>query len=181
MSTDGGESSSSRGPAAATNGTPVHACIYRYGIDVTFLDALMDHWRHGFDWRAAERGLNAHAQFETVIDGLRVHFIHARGAAGAGVRIVPLLLVHGWPGSVAEFSTGGFVASLTAPRDGIGSTGRIAFDVVAPSIPGYGWSEAPVVRRRAARQAQVLLLLLQLHPGGARIRVWGPNDNHIAV
>lgn len=86
------------------------------------------------------------AQFETVIDGLRVHFLHVRGdAGGAGaVRRVPLLLVHGWPGSVVEF-THGFIRALTAPRDA-GAAGLIVFDVVAPSIPGYGWSEAPVVR-----------------------------------
>ncbi|MEU6149225.1 epoxide hydrolase family protein [Actinosynnema sp. NPDC047251] len=96
------------------------------GVPVDYLRELADHWRTGFDWRAQEARLNAFPQFTTSIDGLEVHFLHVRSA---NPDALPLLLVHGWPNSFVEFA-----AAIGHLR---------AFHLVIPSIPGFGFSQAP--------------------------------------
>ena len=99
--------------------------------------ALCEHWRRAYDWRRCEGQLNAIGQFKTEIDGLDIHFLHIRSRhAGA----MPLLLTHGWPGSVIEFVK--TVGPLTNPTAHGGSEAD-AFDVVIPSLPGYGFSGKP--------------------------------------
>ena len=131
---------------------------WRYGTPVTYLQALCAYWANGFDWRAQEAKLNAFEQFATLIEGERLHFIHQRSPE-PGAR--PLLLSHGWPGSVTEFLK--VIDPLTNPR-AYGGDAADAFHVVAPSIPGYGFSDAPrepgfdaraVARRFAALMARL--------------------------
>lgn len=107
-----------------------------YGIDMAFLQRLLDHWQSQYDWRAAERALNRLPQFLADIDGQGVHFIHARGK---GPKPLPLILTHGWPSSVAEFTK---IIPLLADPAAHGGDARDAFDVVAPSLPGFGFSGA---------------------------------------
>ena len=110
---------------------------WELGTDIAYLRTLLTYWRDRFDWRAQERALNTLEQFTTEIDGLTIHFIHRRSKhAGA----FPLLITHGWPGSIAEFTK--IVGPLTDPTAHGGSAAD-AFDVVMPSIPGFGFSEAP--------------------------------------
>jgi microsomal epoxide hydrolase len=97
------------------------------GTDVAYLGELCAYWRQGFDWRGIEAELNALDQYTEGIDGQRIHFVHQR-AAGPGAR--PLLLLHGWPSTFAEF------AELVLPL----ARGEPAFHVVVPSLPGYGFS-----------------------------------------
>jgi pimeloyl-ACP methyl ester carboxylesterase len=107
---------------------------WRFGVAPSYLEELTEYWRTNYDWRAAENELNAYPQFTTVIDGQSIHFLHLRSAeAGA----VPLLLTHGWPGSFVEFL--GLVGPLTDPVRHGGRASE-AFDVVIPSIPGFGFS-----------------------------------------
>ncbi|MDX6741626.1 epoxide hydrolase [Actinocorallia sp. A-T 12471] len=98
------------------------------------LRELAAHWADDFDWRAAEDRLNAHPQFLTEIDGATVHFLHVRSPEPDAV---PLILTHGWPGSVAEFLD--VIGPLTDPR-AHGGDPADAFHLVIPSIPGYGFS-----------------------------------------
>lgn len=105
---------------------------WRYGASLAFMRRLTEHWRDGFDWRAQEAKLNAFDQFRAELGGVGVHFIHQRGA---GPDPVPLLLVHGWPGSVWEFHE--LIPRLTAQ----------GFTVVAPSLPGFTLSYTPGQRR----------------------------------
>lgn len=110
---------------------------WELGTDIAYLRTLLTYWRDRFDWRAQERALNTLEQFTTEIDGLTIHFIHRRSKhAGA----FPLLITHGWPGSIAEFTK--IIGPLTDPTAHGGSAAD-AFDVVMPSIPGFGFSEAP--------------------------------------
>jgi pimeloyl-ACP methyl ester carboxylesterase len=96
-----------------------------YGTSVASVDAMVQKWRHEFDWRVIEDRLNAYPQFVTEIDGQQVHFLHVRsGRADA----VGLVLTHGWPGSVLEYVD--VIEPLTAA----------GFDVVVPSLPGFGFS-----------------------------------------
>ena len=101
-----------------------------YGTDLGYLRDLVGYWGNGFDWRAREAALNSFDQFTTSIDGQRVHFVHQRSAVPDAL---PLLLVHGWPGSVVEFLDA--IPLLSSPADPAD-----AFHVVAPSLPGYAFS-----------------------------------------
>ncbi|WP_018657691.1 epoxide hydrolase family protein [Actinomadura flavalba] len=104
------------------------------GVPARHLRELADHWQHKFDWRAAEAELNRYPQYRTEIDGATVHFLHVRSAEPGAL---PLLLTHGWPGSVAEFLD--VIGPLTDPR-AHGGDAADAFHVVVPSIPGFGFS-----------------------------------------
>lgn len=104
-----------------------------YGIPVAAVRAWADRWRDGFDFAAAAARLNALPQFTTVIDGQRVHFGHVRSPHPDAL---PLVLVHGWPSSVLEFER--VVGPLTDPA-AHGAPGAPAFDLVVPSVPGFGF------------------------------------------
>src|SRR5260221_208150 len=114
---------------------------WAYGTDVAYLRGLTEYWRSDFDWRAEEAALNAFPQFRVPLDGVDLHYLHV---PGVGPDPMPLLLLHGWPGSVFEFLE--FIPRLTDPAR-FGGDARDAFTVVAPSLPGYGLSFQPGQRR----------------------------------
>jgi epoxide hydrolase len=104
------------------------------GVPVSWLSELVDYWRTKYDWRAAEAELNAYPQFTTEIDGQQIHFLHIRSAEPDAL---PLMLTHGWPGSIVEFLD--LIGPLTDP---VAHGGRAAdaFHLVIPSLPGFGFS-----------------------------------------
>lgn len=104
------------------------------GTELAYLGDLIDYWYNEFDWRAEEDRLNGFEQTTTMVDGQRIHLIHARSAEPDAL---PLLLVHGWPGSVVEFLD--VIGPLTDPRSHGGDPAD-AFHVIAPSLPGYTFS-----------------------------------------
>jgi epoxide hydrolase len=104
------------------------------GVPVAWLRSLAEYWRTGYDWRAAEAQLNELPQFTTEIDGQRIHFLHVRSPEPDAL---PLIVTHGWPGSIAEFLD--IVGPLSNPR-AHGGDPADAFHVVAPSLPGFGLS-----------------------------------------
>jgi epoxide hydrolase len=104
------------------------------GVPLGYLKDLAAYWADGYDWRKQEARLNQHSQFTTTIDGANVHFLHVRSPEPAAL---PLVLTHGWPGSVAEFLD--VIGPLADPR-GHGGDPADAFHLVIPSIPGYGFS-----------------------------------------
>jgi pimeloyl-ACP methyl ester carboxylesterase len=110
---------------------------WRYGADVSYLREFVAYWLNQYDWRAAEADLNRYPQFIANVDGLDVHFYHVRGKGPAPA---PLVLTHGWPGSTYEFF--GAIDRLTDPAS-FGGDPRDAFDVIVPSLPGYGPSQRP--------------------------------------
>lgn len=105
---------------------------WSYGIDDSFLRKFVAYWGREFDWHAAETRLNAHPQFTETIDGETVHFVHVRGQGDTNI---PILLTNGWPSNFVELLP--LVPLLTQPIEGV------AFDVVIPSLPGYGFSSQP--------------------------------------
>lgn len=111
---------------------PAPSDAWAQGTDLDFLRGLLGYWANEFDWRAQERELNRFDQFRAELDGVRIHFVHERARRGRGL---PLILSHGWPSSYVELLP--LVRFLTDPEDGP------AFDLVIPSLPGYGFSERP--------------------------------------
>ena len=118
---------------------------WAYGTSLEYMRGLLDHWRAGFDWRAQEAALNAFPQFTVPLHGIDLHFLHV---PGRGPNPAPLLLMHGWPGSVFEFLD--IIPRLTDPA-AFGGDPADAFTVVAPSLPGYGFSFRPGQRRFGVR------------------------------
>jgi pimeloyl-ACP methyl ester carboxylesterase len=110
---------------------------WAYGTDLAYMQSLVPWWRDQFDWRAQEAQLNAFPQFEVPLHGIDVHFIRVDGKGPAPI---PLLLMHGWPGSVFEFME--IIPRLTDPAR-FGGDPRDAFTVIAPSLPGFGLSFRP--------------------------------------
>src|SRR5215469_3158770 len=104
------------------------------GVPVDYLRGLAEYWRNEFDWRAAEARLNSYPQYITEIDGQKIHFLHVKSPEP---NATPLLLVHGWPGSIVEFSH--VIGPLSDPG-GHGDATAPAFDLVIPSLPGFGFS-----------------------------------------
>ena len=114
---------------------PLPGAGWERGVPVDYLTELAAYWSTGYDWRKHEAELNAYPQYLTEIDGQQVHFLHVRSAEPAAL---PLVLSHGWPGSVVEFMD--VIEPLTDPR-AHGGDPADAFDVVIPALPGFGFSK----------------------------------------
>src|SRR5262245_9773507 len=108
-----------------------------YGANLDYLKTLVAYWRSQFDWRAQEAILNQFAQFRAEIDGFGIHFIHERGR---GPNPVPIVITHGWPTSF--FETLKIIPRLTDPAR-YGADPADSFDVIVPSLPGFGFSDRP--------------------------------------
>lgn len=144
---------------------------WAYGIPLGYLRELTEYWRTGYDWRVHEARINSFPQVVTTIDGATVHAIHARSPEPGAL---PLVLTHGWPGSVVEFLD--VIGPLTNPR-AHGADPADAFHVVAPSIPGFGPS-GPTIQtgwdvHRIARAWAVLMDRLGYARYGAQGGDWG--------
>lgn len=142
-----------------------------YGTDLAYLQDLCATWRDDFDWRAQEERFNRWPHFLTEIDGQQVHFIHARSPEPDAL---PLVITHGWPGSVSEFLD--VIEPLRDPASH-GGDPRDAFHVVCPSLPGYGWS-GPTTEpgwdvRRVAEAWRTLMARLGYERYGAQGGDWG--------
>ncbi len=105
-----------------------------YGIPLEYVKELTQYWGASYDWRVHEKRLNAFPQFTTAIDGQNIHFLHVRSPEPDAL---PLVMTHGWPGSIVEFME--VIGPLTDPR-AHGGDPADAFHMVVPSIPGYGFS-----------------------------------------
>jgi pimeloyl-ACP methyl ester carboxylesterase len=127
-----------------------------YGTNLTYLQHLVTYWLESYDWRAQERLLNTFPQFTTEIDGIHLHFLQVKGKGPAPV---PLLISHGWPGSFFELYK--IIGPLTDPAR-FGADPADAFDVVVPSLPGYGFSGPTKIRGvSVTRIAEVFVILMQ--------------------
>jgi len=106
-----------------------------YGSNLTYIKELVDYWRTDFDWRAQEAKLNAFNHFKSEVDGLDIHFIHEKGK---GPNPIPLIITHGWPSCFFEMTK---IIPLLADPASYGGDAADSFDVVAPSLPGFGFSD----------------------------------------
>ncbi|ELK32131.1 Epoxide hydrolase 1 [Myotis davidii] len=119
---------------------PLENSRFHYGFNSSYLRKVLSYWRDGFDWRKQVAILNKYPHFKTKIEGLDIHFIHVKPPQlPAGRTAKPLLMVHGWPGCFYEFYN--IIPLLTDPKSH-GLSDEHVFEVICPSIPGYGFSEA---------------------------------------
>jgi pimeloyl-ACP methyl ester carboxylesterase len=136
-----------------------------YGVGLDYVKDMTEYWRTSFDWRKQEAMLNEFPQFTTTIDGTNVHYLHVRSPEP---NAMPLILTHGWPGSVAEFLD--VIGPLSDPRSHGGDPAD-AFNLVIPSIPGYGFSgptrEAGWDSARMAKAWATLMQRLEYERYGA--------------
>jgi pimeloyl-ACP methyl ester carboxylesterase len=144
---------------------------WEYGANLEYMKELIAYWQKEFDWRKQEREINKFPQFKAVIDGLGIHFVHVRGN---GPNPLPLIITHGWPGSFLEMYK--ILALLTDPASS-GGKAEDAFDVVVPSVPGYGFSDLPAKRGFTTFSAAELFIKLMeelgYHKFGAQGGDWG--------
>ncbi len=144
---------------------------WEYGIPIDYLRQWVEYWRNTYDWRTHETRLNEFAHFRTSIDGQLIHFVHVRSPHADAL---PLLITHGWPGSLVEFLDA--IPRLTDP-EAYGGQAADAFHVIAPSLPGYGFSEPPRTPgwdvQRTALAFAVLMGRLGYTRYGAQGGDWG--------
>lgn len=119
--------------------SPLEGIQQQYGMNTNLLKEIVEFWKTEYKWREREQFLNKYPQFKTNIQGLNIHFIHVKPKTTNNVKVLPLLLLHGWPGSVREFYE--IIPKLTTPR----KNQNFVFEVIVPSLPGYGFSD-PAVR-----------------------------------
>ena len=118
----------------------IQGSAWEYGVDLQFLREICGYWRDQFDWKAQVEKLSAFHHYRYMADGFGIHFIHERGKGSAPI---PLILTHGWPGSFLEMLR--IIPLLTDPANN-GGDNSDSFDVVVPSMPGYGFSDRPIHR-----------------------------------
>ena len=140
----------------------VEGAGWDYGTNLTYLKELVGYWQQGYDWRKYEANLNTFRHFRAPVDGFGLHFIQERGK---GPNPLPLLLTHGWPDSFWRFHK---VIPLLTDPERFGGNAEDAFDVVVPSLPGYGFSERPTTRGMNAQAVADLFAQLMTRTLGYR-------------
>ena len=125
------------------------------GTDRAYLQELASYWRNQYDWRRQETALNSFNHYTTTIEGQRIHFVHH---AGRGASPLPLVMTHGWPGTFWEMLPA--VRALSDPEAN-GGVAADAFDVVVPSIPGFGFSAEPAAGTDVVRTAELWVALME--------------------
>ncbi|EQB10790.1 MULTISPECIES: epoxide hydrolase family protein [Sphingobium] len=155
---------------------PETVADWSQGVPIADMRALVDYWRHHYDWRRCEKTFNALPQFKTTLDGLDIYFLHIRSS---NADALPLILTHGWPGSVLEFLK--TIGPLSEPQD-FGGDAADAFHLVIPALPGYGFSDKPTGTgwglERIASNWHLLMQRLGYHEYVAQGGDWGSAVTH---
>lgn len=138
---------------------PLAGTGWSYGVNGKSFEKIINYWLNKYDFKAREAHLNKYPQFITNIQGLDIHFLHVKPEKSVNKKVVPILLLHGWPGSVVEFYK--IIPMLTTPR----ADRDFVFEVIAPSLPGFGFSSAPTISGLSDFQMAVVFKNLMLHLG----------------
>jgi pimeloyl-ACP methyl ester carboxylesterase len=137
---------------------------WEYGTDIKKVRKLADYWQNGYHWRVQEAKINQFDQFTTEIDGQQIYFIHQRSPRPDAI---PLMLIHGWPGLILEFEK--LIGPLTHPKD----KSSPAFDVIIPSLPGFGYSGPTTTRGWGPQRMAKALVVLMDRLGYAKYGIQG--------
>ncbi|XP_065160490.1 juvenile hormone epoxide hydrolase 2-like [Atheta coriaria] len=146
---------------------PLEGIAQEYGFNTDLLKEIVDFWQNNYDFKQREAYLNKYPHFKTNIQGLDMHFVHVKPKDTAGLTVLPLLLLHGWPGSVREFYE--LIPFLTTrnPKH------NFVFEVIAPSLPGFGYSQAPAKPGCGAVEMAVIMKNLMLRLGHSKFYIQG--------
>ncbi|XP_050554345.1 juvenile hormone epoxide hydrolase-like [Spodoptera frugiperda] len=150
---------------------PLDSAGFSYGFNSLFLPKVLDFWQKEYNFEERERFLNKYNHFITGIQGLDVHYMHVKPDLGDGgdITVIPILLIHGWPGSIREFYE--LIPKLVTPRP----NHKFVFEVIAPSIPGFGYSQAPTQQGMGPQEVAVVFYNLMKRIGYSKYYVQGGN------
>ncbi|KAH8254317.1 hypothetical protein KR032_009456 [Drosophila birchii] len=148
---------------------PLEGVGFQYGFNSRELAKVVKYWRDTYlaKWSEREQFLKQLDHYQTEIQGLKIHFIHAKPKEVKGKKVLPLLLMHGWPGTIREFYD--FIPLLTTPND----KSDYVFEVIAPSLPGYGWSQGSSKTGFGVAQVAVVMRNLMVRLGFQKFVVQG--------
>ncbi|XP_075165248.1 juvenile hormone epoxide hydrolase 2 [Haematobia irritans] len=148
---------------------PLEGVAFEYGFNSNYLQKVIKYWRNEYlpKWSDRENFLKKFNHFQTQIQGLKIHFMHIKPKNTQGKKVLPLLLLHGWPGSVREFYD--FIPLLTTPNE----KHDYVFEVIAPSLPGFGWSQAAAKKNHGPAQMAVIMRNLMVRLGHNKFVVQG--------
>ncbi|GJQ78773.1 Jheh2 [Trypoxylus dichotomus] len=154
---------------------PLEGIQQQYGFNTNTLKPILDYWANKYDWREREKFLNLFPQFKTNIQGLNIHYIHVKPGVPEGTPVLPLLLLHGWPGSVREFyKIIPLLTKLTEKYD-------FVFEIIAPSLPGFGFSDGAVRSGLGTAEMAVIMKNLMLRIGHDKFYVQGGDWGSVIV
>ncbi|KYN03166.1 PREDICTED: juvenile hormone epoxide hydrolase 2-like [Cyphomyrmex costatus] len=155
---------------------PLKDVAWNYGTNTDALRKFLDYWANEYNFNEREKYINQYSHFKTNIQGLDIHFIHVKPNNTEGKRVLPLLIVHGWPGSIMEFYK--IIPLLTSPKP----EHDFVFEVIAPSLPGFGFSSAATIPELSCIQMSAVLKNLMLRLGYDKYYVqggdWGSSVIH---
>ncbi|XP_054739167.1 juvenile hormone epoxide hydrolase 2-like [Anastrepha obliqua] len=148
---------------------PLEGIGFQYGFNSKYLETVVAYWRDTYlpKWSEREKFLKQFPHYETQIQGLRIHYIHVKPKTAKGKKVIPLLLLHGWPGSVREFYK--IIPMLTKAN----AKSPYVFEVVVPSLPGYGWSQGASKINFGPAQVALVMRNLMLRVGHEKFVVQG--------
>lgn len=152
---------------------PLEDAGFTYGFNTHFITRVLDYWQNKYNFKEREEFFNQYNHFVTNIQGLDIHYMHVKpDNILPDVEIVPLLLIHGWPGSIREFYE--IIPKLTRPRVGH----KFVFEIIAPSLPGYGFSQAPARPGLGPLEIAVVISNLMKRIGHDKYYIQGGDCGH---
>ncbi|KOC61382.1 Juvenile hormone epoxide hydrolase 1, partial [Habropoda laboriosa] len=154
---------------------PLEDAAWTYGISTKYLNTVLDYWRDKYNWSERQALLNKYPQYKTNIQGLDIHYYHVKPPKDKNFKVLPLLLLHGWPGSVVEFQK--IIPMLTKPWP----NKNFVFEVIAPSLPGYGFSEGAVRQGLTTSQIGIIFRNLMQRLGFEKFYVQGGDWGSVIV
>ncbi|XP_058447699.1 juvenile hormone epoxide hydrolase 1-like [Malaya genurostris] len=148
---------------------PLEGVSFEYGFNSNYLQEVLKYWKTDYldKWSTREKYLNQFPHFKTQIQGLDIHFIHVKPKVSPDTKVFPLLLLHGWPGSVREFYD--IIPKLTSKSE----DKDFVFEVIVPSLPGYGWSQAAAKQGLSASRITLIMKRLMNRIGHPKFYVQG--------
>ncbi|XP_052751010.1 juvenile hormone epoxide hydrolase-like isoform X3 [Galleria mellonella] len=152
---------------------PLEDAGFTYGFNSNFLTQVLDYWQNKYNFKDREQFLNRYNHFKTNIQGLDIHFVHVKPQVSNHIHVIPLLMLHGWPGSFREFYE--MIVKLARPHPSY----NFVFELIIPSLPGFGYSEAPVRPGFGPAEMAVVIRNLMRRIGHERYYVHGGDAGHI--
>ncbi|XP_023939567.2 juvenile hormone epoxide hydrolase [Bicyclus anynana] len=152
---------------------PLEEVGFTYGFNSHFLTRVLDYWQNKYNFKEREQFMNKFDHFITKIQGLDVHYIHVKPPVSEDIEVLPLLMMHGWPGSVREFYE--VIPKLTTPQPGK----KFVFEIIAPSLPGFGFSQAPVRPGFGPVEMAIVISNLMKRIGYDKYYIHGGDFGHV--